>query len=171
MAPARPFWKGYVKFSLVSCPVALYAGTSTTERVSFRRINRQTDNRLRQQLVDKVTRELVGGDDRGRGYEYAKNATWTQAHEPANCSWDKGPLTPAPVIARRKAGVASLSAVTGEAARRLSTSALDWFAACSGAPFHRVPRRLRGILPGQTSLPEVALTEGDGRSRLHSSLI
>ena len=74
MAPARPFWKGYLKLSLVSCPVALYAGTSVTERVSFRRINRQTGDRLRQQLVDKVTRELVEGDDRGRGYEYAKNA-------------------------------------------------------------------------------------------------
>ena len=68
-----PFWKGYLKLSLVSCPVALYAGTSPTERVSFRRINRQTGDRLRQQLVDKVTRELVEGDDRGRGYEYAKN--------------------------------------------------------------------------------------------------
>jgi DNA end-binding protein Ku len=72
MAPARPFWKGYLKLSLVSCPVALYAGTSTTERVSFRHINRQTGNRLRQQLVDKVTCELVEG--RGRRYKYAKNA-------------------------------------------------------------------------------------------------
>ena len=78
MAPARPFWKGYLKLSLVSCPVALYAGTSATERVSFRRINRQTGDRLRQQLVDEVTRELVEGDDWGRGYEYAKNATVDQ---------------------------------------------------------------------------------------------
>ena len=73
MAPARPFWKGYLKLSLVLCPVALYAGTLITERVSFRRINRQTGDRPRQQLVDKVTRELVEGDDKGRGYEYAKN--------------------------------------------------------------------------------------------------
>ena len=74
MPPARPFWKGYLKLSLVSCPVALYAGTSTTERVSFRHINRQTGDRPRQQLVDEVTRELVEGDDMGRGYECAKNA-------------------------------------------------------------------------------------------------
>jgi DNA end-binding protein Ku len=74
MAPARPYWKGHLKLSLVSCPIALYAGTSSTERVSFRQINKKTGNRLRQQLVDEVTREAVEGEDKGRGYEYAKNA-------------------------------------------------------------------------------------------------
>jgi DNA end-binding protein Ku len=73
MAPARAFWKGYLKLSLVSCPIAIYTGTSATERVSFRQINKKTGNRLRQQLVDEVTREVVEGDDKGRGYEYAKN--------------------------------------------------------------------------------------------------
>jgi len=74
VAPARPYWKGYLKLSLVSCPIALYTGTSSTERVSFRQINKRTGNRLRQQLVDEVTREPVEGPDKGRGYEYAKNA-------------------------------------------------------------------------------------------------
>ncbi len=74
MAPARPYWKGYLKLSLVSCPIALYTGTSSTERVSFRQINKKTGKRLRQQLVDEVTREPVEGEDKGRGYEYAKNA-------------------------------------------------------------------------------------------------
>jgi DNA end-binding protein Ku len=74
MAPTRPFWKGYLKLSLVSCPIAIYPGTSSTERVSFRQINKKTGNRLRQQLVDEVTREIVEGDNKGRGYEYAKNA-------------------------------------------------------------------------------------------------
>ena len=74
MAPARAFWKGYLKLSLVSCPIAIYTGTSATERVSFRQINKKTGNRLRQQLVDEVTREPVEGEDKGRGYEYAKNA-------------------------------------------------------------------------------------------------
>ncbi len=73
MAPARAFWKGYLKLSLVSCPIALYTGTAPTERLSFRQINKQTGNRLRQQLVDEVTRESVDGEDKGRGYEYAKN--------------------------------------------------------------------------------------------------
>ena len=74
MALARPYWKGYLKLSLVSCPIALYTGTSATERVSFRQINKKTGNRLRQQLVDEVTREPVESPDKGRGYEYAKNA-------------------------------------------------------------------------------------------------
>ena len=74
MAPARPFWKGYLKLSLVSCPIALYTGTASTERVSFRQINKKTGNRLRQQLVDELTREQVESGDKGRGYEYAKNA-------------------------------------------------------------------------------------------------
>src|SRR6202795_2966106 len=74
MAPARPYWQGYLKLSLVTCPIALYTGTSSTERVSFRQINKKTGNRLRQQLVDEITREPVEPEDKGRGYEYSKNA-------------------------------------------------------------------------------------------------
>lgn len=74
MVPSRPYWKGYLKLSLVSCPIALYTGTSATERVSFRLINKKTGNCLRQQLVDEVTREPVETENKGRGYEYAKNA-------------------------------------------------------------------------------------------------
>ena len=72
MAP-RPNWKGYLKLSLVSCPIALYPATSAAERVSFRQINKKTGNRLRQQIVDDVTREPVEADDKGRGYEVDKN--------------------------------------------------------------------------------------------------
>jgi DNA end-binding protein Ku len=71
---ARPYWKGYLKLSLVSCPIALYPATSSAERIAFRQVNKQTGNRLRQQLVDEITREVVEGEDKGRGYEYAKNA-------------------------------------------------------------------------------------------------
>ncbi len=74
MPPARPYWKGYLKLSLVSCPIALYTASSSTERVSFRQINKKTGNRLRQQLVDEVTREPVENENKGRGYEYSKNA-------------------------------------------------------------------------------------------------
>ena len=73
MAP-RPYWKGYLKLSLVSCPIALHSATSSSERVAFRQINKQTGNRLRQQLVDEVTREVVESADKGRGYEYAKGS-------------------------------------------------------------------------------------------------
>jgi len=71
MAP-RPNWKGYLKLSLVSCPIALYPATSSSERVSFRQINKKTGNRLRQQLVDEDTREPVDAAEKGRGYEVAK---------------------------------------------------------------------------------------------------
>ena len=74
MVPPRPYWKGYLKLSLVSCPIALYTAASSTERVSFRQINKKTGNRLRQQLVDEVTREPVKAHEKGRGYEYSKNA-------------------------------------------------------------------------------------------------
>jgi DNA end-binding protein Ku len=73
VAPARPYWKGYLKLSLVSCPIALYSAASSAERVSFRQINKKTGNRLRQQLVDDATREPVTSEDKVRGYEYAKN--------------------------------------------------------------------------------------------------
>src|SRR4051794_21051580 len=55
MAMPRPQWKGYLKLSLVSCPIALYSAISPAERISFRQVNRATGNRLRQQLVDAVT--------------------------------------------------------------------------------------------------------------------
>lgn len=74
MAAARPYWKGYLKLSLVTCPIALYTASTSTERVSFRQISKKTGNRLRQQLVDEVTREPVESEDKGRGYEYSKNA-------------------------------------------------------------------------------------------------
>jgi len=72
VAPARPYWKGYLKLSLVSCPIALYTATSAGERVAFRQINKKTGNRLRQQLVDDETREPVEAADKGRGYEVSK---------------------------------------------------------------------------------------------------
>src|SRR3954464_141534 len=71
MAP-RPYWKGYLKLSLVACPVSVFTATSSSERVSFRQINRKTGNRLRQQLVDDETREPVDAADKVRGYEVDK---------------------------------------------------------------------------------------------------
>jgi DNA end-binding protein Ku len=73
MPRPRPYWKGYIKLALVSCPIALYTASSSSERVAFRQINKKTGNRVRQQLVDEVTRDTVEGSDKGRGYEYAKN--------------------------------------------------------------------------------------------------
>jgi len=71
MAP-RANWKGYLRLSLVSCPIALYPASSLSEKVSFNRINRKTGNRLKQQNVDSETGEVVARDDTVRGYEVAK---------------------------------------------------------------------------------------------------
>jgi DNA end-binding protein Ku len=71
MAP-RAYWKGYLKLSLVSCPIALYPAASSSERVSFNRINKKTGNRLKQQNVDAETGEPVDREDIGRGYEIGK---------------------------------------------------------------------------------------------------
>jgi DNA end-binding protein Ku len=73
MPPARPFWKGYLKLSLVSCPIALFPASSSSERVSFRQINKKTGNRLKQQLVDSVTGDVVESSDKGRGYQIGKD--------------------------------------------------------------------------------------------------
>src|SRR3989449_11665372 len=68
----RPYWKGYLKLALVSCPIALHAACSTAERIAFRQINKATGNRLRQQLIDEEPREPVAPEHKGRGYEVAK---------------------------------------------------------------------------------------------------
>jgi DNA end-binding protein Ku len=68
----RPYWKGYLKLALVSCPIALHAACSTSERITFRQINKETGHRLRQQLIDEETREPVAPENKGRGYEIGK---------------------------------------------------------------------------------------------------
>jgi DNA end-binding protein Ku len=69
----RAHWKGFLKLSLVSCPIALYPAVAKNERVSFRQVNRQTGNRLRQQLVDAITGEPVASNHKARGYEVGEN--------------------------------------------------------------------------------------------------
>jgi DNA end-binding protein Ku len=71
MAP-RAYWKGYLKLSLVSCPIALYPAASSSEKVSFHRINKKTGNRLKQLLIDSETSQPVDREDIGRGYEVGK---------------------------------------------------------------------------------------------------
>jgi hypothetical protein len=68
----RPYWKGYLKLALVSCPIALHAACSTAERIRFRQVNKATGNRLRQQLIDERTGAPVGPEHKARGYEVAR---------------------------------------------------------------------------------------------------
>src|ERR1700681_3140792 len=71
MAP-RPYWKGSLKLSLVSCPVVLYPATTSVEKTHFHMINKETGNRLKQQMVDSDTGDVVESDQKGRGYELKK---------------------------------------------------------------------------------------------------
>jgi DNA end-binding protein Ku len=70
---SRAFWKGFLKLSFVSCPIALYPATSAAERLSFRQVNRRSGHRLVHKLVDSVTREVVESSNKARGYEVGDN--------------------------------------------------------------------------------------------------
>src|SRR6516165_10910441 len=52
---ARAYWKGYLKLSLVSCPIALFPATSEREKISFHQLNKETGNRIRYKKVDAET--------------------------------------------------------------------------------------------------------------------
>jgi DNA end-binding protein Ku len=71
MAP-RAYWKGSLRLSLVTCPVLLYPASTTVEKTRFHMINKETGNRLKQQMVDAETGDVVEGDQKGRGYELTK---------------------------------------------------------------------------------------------------
>ena len=71
MAP-RPSWKGYLKLSLVSCAVAIFPATSTSQRIRFNIINRNTGNRIHNEVVDAETGEPVEPEDRVKGYQFEK---------------------------------------------------------------------------------------------------
>jgi DNA end-binding protein Ku len=68
MAP-RANWKGFLRLSLVTCPVALYPATSDSEKISFNQINRKTGHRIKYLKVDADTGEEVSSDDIMKGYK------------------------------------------------------------------------------------------------------
>lgn len=80
MAP-RSNWKGYLKLSLVSASVALYPATSSTEKVRFHILNRDTGNRLKRQMVDAVTGDVVESDDQVKGFAIGKDTYVTVEDE------------------------------------------------------------------------------------------
>jgi DNA end-binding protein Ku len=67
MAP-RANWKGFLRLSLVTCPVALYPATSESEKVSFNQLNRKTGHRIKYAKVDAETGEEVANEDIVKGY-------------------------------------------------------------------------------------------------------
>jgi DNA end-binding protein Ku len=68
MAP-RANWKGYLRLSLVSCPILLYPATSDAEKVRFNQINKKTGHRIKMQKVDAETGDIVDGDEIVKGYK------------------------------------------------------------------------------------------------------
>src|SRR5215813_15220858 len=68
----RPYWKAYLKLSLVSCPVALFPASSEREKIRFHQINKKTGNRIKYRKVDAETEDEVDASDIIKGYEVGK---------------------------------------------------------------------------------------------------
>jgi len=68
----RAYWKGYLKLSLVSCPISLFPATSEREKISFHQLHKQTGNRIKYKKVDSETGREVEADDIIKGYEVSK---------------------------------------------------------------------------------------------------
>lgn len=68
----RAFWNGYLRLSLVSCPIELFPATSEAEKTHFHQIDTRTGHRLRQQMVDEKSGRVVDAAHKGRGYELRK---------------------------------------------------------------------------------------------------
>ena len=68
MAP-RAYWKGFLRLSLVTCPIALFPATSESEKISFNQINKKTGHRIKYQKVDADTGEEVSSEDIIKGYK------------------------------------------------------------------------------------------------------
>jgi len=68
----RAYWKGYLKLSLVSCPVALFPASSEREKIRFHQINKKTGNRIKYRKVDAETEDEVDASDLVKGYEVGK---------------------------------------------------------------------------------------------------
>ena len=73
MAP-RAYWKGYLRLSLVSCPIQLFPAASEREKVRFHQLNKSTGNRIRYVKVDSETGDEVAADDIVKGFEVSKGS-------------------------------------------------------------------------------------------------
>jgi DNA end-binding protein Ku len=68
----RAYWKGYLKLSLVSCPIALFPATSEREKIRFHQINKETGHRIKYQKVDADSGDEVDAENVIKGYEVGK---------------------------------------------------------------------------------------------------
>jgi DNA end-binding protein Ku len=72
MAP-RPYWKGNLRLSLVTCPIELHSATSEKDKISFNQVNKRTGNRIRYKKVDAGTGEEVLTDDIVKAFQFEKD--------------------------------------------------------------------------------------------------
>ena len=77
----RPSWSGFLRLSLVSCPITLSPATSEAERVRFNMLNPATGNRIAMQTVDSETREVVKRSETVKGYQVEKGRYVTVTDE------------------------------------------------------------------------------------------
>ena len=68
----RPYWKGYLKLSLVNCPVILSPVTTEGDKVKFHTINRKTNHRITTRYIDSVSEKVVDKDQQAKGYQKAE---------------------------------------------------------------------------------------------------
>jgi DNA end-binding protein Ku len=71
-AMARPFWRGQLRLALVTCPISLTPATTERDKIRFHKLNRETGNRLRMQMIDSETQDVVDRDETVMGYEFEK---------------------------------------------------------------------------------------------------
>jgi DNA end-binding protein Ku len=83
MAP-RANWKGFLRLSLVTCPVALYPATSESEKISFNQLNRKTGHRIKYAKVDADTGEEVANEDIVKGYKVDTDGIMAQTPHPVS---------------------------------------------------------------------------------------
>ncbi len=70
---SRPFWKGYLKLSLVTCAVALTPAITENAKIRFHVLNRRTGNRVVSRYVDADDGDPVEEDDLVKGYPKSEN--------------------------------------------------------------------------------------------------
>lgn len=70
---SRPLWRGHLKLSLVSCPVALFNAISESDDIHLHFLNPDTGNRIRYLSVDAETEDVVDRADLVKGYEFQKD--------------------------------------------------------------------------------------------------
>lgn len=69
---ARPTWRGHLRLALVACPIRLTPAITGADKIRFHKLNRETSNRLRMQMIDSETGDVVPNDETVMGYEFEK---------------------------------------------------------------------------------------------------